>query len=99
MNTTQNNSKKYSKGTLALTIVLSGIAAIGGWEILRAPRSAFAAPKYSKFNPLDAGVQRQTLIAEQKKTNAKLGELIALLKSGKMKIIAVKEKKNTKRKK
>ena len=96
MNATQNNSKKYGKGTLILTIVLSAIFAIGAWETLRTPSRAFAAPK---FDPLDAGVQRQTQIAEQKTTNAKLGQILALLKSGKMKVIAVEEKDAAKRKK
>ena len=96
MNAAQNNSKKYGKGTLIFTIILTAIAAIGGWETLRAPNRAFGAPK---LDPLDAGVQRQTQIAEQRTTNAKLSQIVALLKSGKMKVIAVEEKKVTKRKK
>ncbi len=92
MNATQNNSKKYGNGTLILAIVLSAAAAIGTWETLRAPSQALAAPRYTQPDPLDAGVQRQTMIAEQKKTTAKIGELVTLLKSGKVKVIAVEEK-------
>ena len=92
MNAAQNNSKKYGKGTLILTIVISAIVAIVAWETLRSPNLAFGAPKYTKPDPLDAGVQRQTQIAEQRTTNARLGEIVALLKSGQIKVIAVDEK-------
>ena len=92
MNVTKNNSKKYGKGTLILTIVISAIVAVGIWESIRSPNLAFGAPRYKKPDPLDAGVQRQNLLAEQKTTNAKLGEIITILKSGKMQVIAVDEK-------
>jgi len=80
-----NQTKKYTKATLILAMVASALVAMLAWETLRSPGQAVAA---AKFDPLDAGVQRQTQIREQQRTNARLEEIIRLLKSGKLRVVA-----------
>lgn len=92
MSETQKNTKKYGKATLVLAIILSAAAAIGAWEAFRLPSQAVAATRHVKPDPLNAGVQRQAQLAEQKKTNTRLDEMLRLLKSGKLKFIAVEDK-------
>ncbi len=81
------NVDGYTRFCLTAIAVLLTVLIIGLWAE-GVPGSAEArAEKAPVFG--DTGAQRQVLVDAQKATNAKLDELIALLKSGQVKVQVV----------
>ena len=74
---------RYTRFCLTAIAVLLTILLVGLWaDGVHVADDALAAEPFG----VDAGAQRNTIIKAAEATNAKLGELISLLKSGQVKV-------------
>jgi hypothetical protein len=83
----------YTRVCLTAIAVLLTLAVLGLWgEVGPRPAAAVGAEPFG-----DAGGQRDALVKAQEKTNAKLDELITLLRAGEAKVQVVDGKKEDNR--
>ena len=81
-----------NRAPIVISLVLSALLGVVLWEgaqhlTVKAEAAALLLP--------DPAAQRNAMLKAQKETNAKLGELLRLLKSGKLKVIVTSEKDTT----
>ncbi len=78
-----------NRAPIVISLVLSALLGVVLWEgaqhlTVKAEAAALLLP--------DPAAQRNAMLKAQQETNAKLGELLRLLKSGKLKVIVTSEK-------
>ncbi len=75
---------RYTRVCLTVLCVLLTVLVVALWAELPMAGSASAETTYDDFG--NAGAQRNSMIKAQEATNAKLDELIKVLKSGEVKV-------------
>ena len=85
--TQESEISSPSRRPYLLMLAAGAVVAVALWQVFFSPSDAAHAAK-----PLwDAAGQREVMVEETRKTNAKLDELLGLLRSGQVKVIAVQE--------